>query len=129
MLAPPPSPAKPPPKTAYRTLFYPSFPTLLPFRWADLETVDAEAEERRPLVPHLQGSFLALNQTVLTHQSLVTRRRGLLSIEEQLLGRNVKRFRGGLVFKAHRILYHSTLGSTVIKKKKKSHTCAQRESS
>jgi len=29
----------------------------------------------------------------------------------------VKRFRGGLVFKAHRLLYHSTLGSRVIKKK------------
>jgi len=34
-----------------------------------------------------------------------------------LLG-NVKRFRGGLVFKAHRLLYHSTLGVRVIKKKK-----------
>ena len=32
--------------------------------------------------------------------------------------RNVKRFRGGLVFKAHRLLYHSTLGLRVIKKKK-----------
>ena len=32
--------------------------------------------------------------------------------------RNVKRFRGGLVFKAHRLLYHSTLDSRVIKKKK-----------
>jgi len=32
--------------------------------------------------------------------------------------RNVKRFRGGLVFKAYRLLYHSTLGSRVIKKKK-----------
>jgi len=31
----------------------------------------------------------------------------------------VKRFRGGLVFKAHRLLYHSTLGFRVIKKKKK----------
>jgi len=30
-----------------------------------------------------------------------------------------KRFRGGLVFKAHRLFYHSTLGSRVIKKKKK----------
>ena len=30
----------------------------------------------------------------------------------------MKRFRGGLVFKAHRWLYHSTLGSRVIKKKK-----------
>ena len=28
-------------------------------------------------------------------------------------------FRGGLVFKAHRRLYHSTLGLRVIKKKKK----------
>jgi len=30
-----------------------------------------------------------------------------------------ERFRGGLVFKAHRLLYHSTLGLRVIKKKKK----------
>ena len=28
------------------------------------------------------------------------------------------RFRGGLVFMAHRLLYHSTLGLRVIKKKK-----------
>ena len=35
------------------------------------------------------------------------------------LSRNVKRFRGGLVCKAHKLLYHSTLGSRVIKKKKK----------
>jgi len=33
--------------------------------------------------------------------------------------RNVKRFRAGLVFKAHRLVYHSTLGWRVIKKKKK----------
>ena len=32
---------------------------------------------------------------------------------------NVKRFRGGLVFKAHILLYHSTLGLSVTKKKKK----------
>ena len=32
--------------------------------------------------------------------------------------RNVKRFRGGLVFKAQRWWYHSTLGSRVIKKKR-----------
>jgi len=30
----------------------------------------------------------------------------------------VQRFRGGLAFKAHRLLYHSTLGLRVIKKKK-----------
>jgi len=31
--------------------------------------------------------------------------------------RNVQRFRGGLVFKAHRLLYHSTLGLRIIKKR------------
>ena len=40
--------------------------------------------------------------------------------KRQLLRRNVKRFRGGLVFKAHALLYHSILGLRVIKKKKKS---------
>ena len=38
----------------------------------------------------------------------------------RLLHRNVQRFRGGLVCKAHRLLYHSTLGLRVITKKKKS---------
>ena len=28
----------------------------------------------------------------------------------------MERFRGGLVFKAHRLLYHSTLGARVIKR-------------
>ena len=31
----------------------------------------------------------------------------------------MKRFRGGLVFEAHRLVYHSTLGFRVIKNKKK----------
>ena len=30
-----------------------------------------------------------------------------------------RRFRGGLVSKAHRLVYHTTLGSRVIKRKKK----------
>jgi len=34
-------------------------------------------------------------------------------------GRNVQRFQGGLVFKAHRLVYHSILGWRVMKKKKK----------
>jgi len=42
-----------------------------------------------------------------------------LSIQEQLLHRNVQRIRGGLVSKAHRLLYYSTLGLRVIKKKKR----------
>ena len=36
--------------------------------------------------------------------------------QEQQLHRNVQRFRGGLVFKAHRLLCHSTLGLRAIKK-------------
>ena len=38
--------------------------------------------------------------------------------EEQMLYINMKRFRGGLVFKAHEPMYHSTLGLRAIKKKK-----------
>ena len=41
------------------------------------------------------------------------------SVWGKLLRRNVKRFRRGLVFKVHRRLHHSTLGSRVLKKKKK----------
>ena len=36
-----------------------------------------------------------------------------------MLGRNVERFRGGLVVEALELLHRSTLGSRVIKKKKK----------
>jgi len=35
-------------------------------------------------------------------------------------GWGLKRFRGGLVFKAHRLVYHSTLGWRVIKKRRRS---------
>ena len=38
---------------------------------------------------------------------------------EQLLYGNMQRFQGGLVFKAHRLLCHSTQGLRVIKKKKR----------
>ena len=41
------------------------------------------------------------------------------SIEEQLPRRIVERFRVGLVFTAHELVYHSTHGSRVIKKKRK----------
>jgi len=45
-----------------------------------------------------------------------------LSVEDptgQLLHIYVQWFQGGLVFKAYRLLYHSTLGLRVTKKKKK----------
>jgi len=38
----------------------------------------------------------------------------------------VQRFRGGLVFKADRLVCHSTLGLRVIKKKKKKRSARQR---
>ena len=41
-----------------------------------------------------------------------------LQVADLGLSRNAKRFRGGLVFKAHRLLHHSTLGLRVKKKKK-----------
>ena len=34
----------------------------------------------------------------------------LFSVKEQLICRNMRRFYGGLEFKAHRLLYHPTLG-------------------
>ena len=43
-------------------------------------------------------------------------------IQEQLPYRNALRFQGGLVFKAHRRVYHSILGLSVIKKKD-THRC------
>ena len=51
-----------------------------------------------------------------------------VSISEQLLRRNVKRFRGGLEFKAHRLLYHSTLGVIEIKEKEETHLLPRCES-
>jgi len=39
----------------------------------------------------------------------------------------VQRFRGGLVFEAHRLLYHSTLGLRVIEKKKRADLVEDRD--
>ena len=50
-----------------------------------------------------------------------TSSRNFLMSEVPLYSRNVQRFQGGLVFKAHRLLYHATLGFRVIKKRKKKH--------
>ena len=47
-----------------------------------------------------------------------TRDRPATASPEQLLLRNVKRFRGELIFKAHRLVHHSTPGWRAIKKKR-----------
>ena len=57
-----------------------------------------------------------VNDTLTRPVEVATRR---FSIWEQLLRRNMKQFRGGLVVKAHRLVCHSTLDSIVIKTKKK----------
>ena len=44
------------------------------------------------------------------------------SISEQRIDRNAQRFQGGFIFEAHRLLYHSTLGLRVTKKKVRSTT-------
>ena len=49
-------------------------------------------------------------------QSLGTKKNGASS---RLDGGDMKRFQGGLVFKPRRLLYHSTRGARVIKKKNK----------
>jgi len=46
---------------------------------------------------------------------------------EQQLHRDVQRFRGGLVSKAHRLLRHSTQGLRVIKKKRRRPNAARRD--
>jgi len=51
---------------------------------------------------------------LVPHQNTVTVRFKGIRIREMF-----QRFRGGLVFKAHRLVNHSTLGWRVIKKKKK----------
>ena len=54
-----------------------------------------------------------------TLKSAVLRFTESCSLEQVQLSRNVKRFRGGPVFKAHRLSYHSILGSRVINKEDK----------
>jgi len=43
-----------------------------------------------------------------------------MSGSEHLLQRNVQKFQGGLVFKAHRLVYHSTPGLRIKKKRRRS---------
>jgi len=55
-----------------------------------------------------------------TDTSITAFRFGDWNLRTQPLHRNVQRFRDGIVFKAYKLLYHSTLGLGVIKKKKRS---------
>ena len=66
---------------------------------------------------HSQILALAFRQKSVSCSPLAGNRCGM-GTWGQLLRKNVKRFRGGLVFKAHRLVYHSSPGWRVIKKKK-----------
>ena len=52
------------------------------------------------------------------HAVLLPKRSKPFTVNVTLLCRNVKRFRGGLTFQAHRLVYESTLGWRVIKRKR-----------
>ena len=76
-------------------------------------------EWKRRVAPTLRASsHHRSSEAVSAARYLRTDPRRNRAHKEQLLYRNVQRFRGGLVFKAHRLLYQSTLGLRVIKKKK-----------
>ena len=76
----------------------------------------AGGRQRTPVAaPRSNGPHQAPRQT----QTRVDPRHGrprVTSVREQLLSRHFGRFQGGLVFKAHKLLYHSTLGSRVTEK-------------
>ena len=69
-----------------------------------------------PVVPSFRALSGRLNFTVRRHKF---NKDSLFS-----WGGSYQRFRGGLAFKAHRLLYHSTLGLRVIKKKKEADNLA-----
>jgi len=75
-----------------------------PYRWSSFRSADRH-DRYEP--------WIALSRTHTCSR---------FSISEQLLGEKMKRFRGGLVCKADRLLYHSSLSLRVIKKKK--NTCS-----
>jgi hypothetical protein len=60
---------------------------------------------------------VATGTTATYHNPGSRTRLSELLLAIQLFSRIMKRFRGGLVFKAQRLLYHSILGSRVMKKK------------
>jgi len=78
-----------------------------------------ESDRRRQRKDQLRLSFSRRESLRSTPKAfLVAGPEPFLVRTEQILCKNGKRFQGGLVFEAHRLLYHSTLGWRVIKKKK-----------
>ena len=76
-----------------------------------------------PSSPSCIDSFLA-NRVESSGIKILLHRANLVWYHEKgwINSQNAPRFRGGLVFKAHRLLCHSTLGLRVMKSKKKSNS-------
>ena len=77
-------------------------------RWEDAAPPSHANRKEGPRPPH-QGP-----------QSTLPAFREGAQFKDNYFAKNVKRFRGGLVCKAHRRLYHSSLGLRIIKKKERS---------
>jgi len=82
-----------------------------------------QRRQGRHLSANVSGTCWVLLQGRQAH-SLANQDRGLSRVAPATLAGAAARrapcqFRGGLVFKAHRLLFHSNLGLRVIKKKKK----------
>ena len=97
--------------------------TFLARRWCRAKS----AQTRQPRPDSGPGSQVKTVQTFQVAPSLLgsgTRCLGSgfdrVINSRTILRRNVQRFRGGLIFKVHRLVCHSTLGWSVIKMKKKS---------
>jgi len=90
--------------------------------WQFDELWEGCRESRRCSRDTYPESYISKNTSIRRKQWQTSRMlvlvRQRLAVYHKLPARTVKRFRGGLVFKVHRWLYHSTLGSRVIKKKK-----------
>jgi len=67
---------------------------------------------------HVWDSIKLQMDAQSSHFSIFSIPRLDLNSEPSRILQYYSRFRGGLVFKAHRLLYHSNLGLRVIKKKK-----------
>ena len=77
----------------------------------------AQISQGRPRSPRKSRVCLARRGLICTRDRAARVQESCSQFKNNYFRRNVKRFRGGLVFKAHRLVYHATLGLRVIKKK------------